>query len=172
MKFAAEGVSSIMDRPIQIGRLRSDPREKELAGRHSKPARWLPLPAGGSSPASSAWAISCTKLHRAGTIQQRRSKATHLGQRRELRRSKDDVPLTVGRRRSARFGDGQRPKPSEKQRKECPAASRDWYETRPQTYGDERAAERQEQAQQLRCLAARVPGAAAILSAGVKAAVC
>ena len=44
--------------------------------------------------------------------------------------------------------------------------------TRPQTYGDEGAAERQEQAQQLRCLAARVPGAAAILSAGVKAAVC
>jgi len=33
MKFAAEGVSSIMDRPIQIGRLRSDPRGKERAGR-------------------------------------------------------------------------------------------------------------------------------------------
>jgi len=82
------------------------------------------------------------------------------------------VPLMVGRRRSARFGDGQRPKPSKKQRKECPAASRDWYETRPQTYGDERAVERQEQAQQLGCLAARVLGAAAILSAGVKAAVC
>jgi len=32
MKFAAEGVSSIMDRPIQIGRLRSDPRGKR-AGR-------------------------------------------------------------------------------------------------------------------------------------------
>ena len=29
MKFAAEGVSSIMDRPIQIGRLRSDPKGKK-----------------------------------------------------------------------------------------------------------------------------------------------